>query len=73
MSEQFWLSFWKVVGVVLISVVLTAAGCSAHKTRVIAEAIKTSQNPVATACALGEAPGATTSGADIMCVKAVEK
>lgn len=73
MSEQFWLGFWKVVGVLLAVLVMTAAGCQSYKTKVTADAVKTSTNPIAASCALNTIPGGTAAGGDIICLKALEK
>jgi len=49
-ENEFWVRVWKIVGAVVVTVILTAGGCTSYRATLIAE----SPDPIATACAVSD-------------------
>lgn len=50
--DQYWLTIWKLVAAVVVVLILTAGGCTAHQQSRITELAMSGVDPIKAACAI---------------------
>lgn len=52
-TEQiFWTNFWKIMAAVVISLIVTTGGCTAHQSKLVADAIDNGAHPIEARCGI---------------------
>jgi hypothetical protein len=49
---EYWISFWRIVGIVIVSIALSITGCTAHSNKIIADMVEGGAEPIEAYCSI---------------------